>query len=383
MNVSPRANSAGANALGTKWLKALYRGYTDASFSQYSEQPPWQGTQGPTIRAEVGDLIEIMFVNKMTTNYATMHSMGLEYSKYSEGADYPNNTMPGASNQLSPTNAVPPVQAGVEPSGCVVYKWMVDPAAGPDASEPARTHSYHSYVSLEQDSNAGLIGPSIVYPSGQMAKVMAEYREFPLLYMIYAESQSFLSGANAAALHGSASQSDASQSGANPQNNGNHGGPPSSAGAPSGPPSTSASAGSSANTASFPPGNYSIYHPQLVNLGSANQFQAPSFFTMNGYIFANNPAFEMCRDDKVIWYVNAYGSASHVFHMHGNGFRYHGFNEYAISLNDGVGKTLVMDAWGQGLWQVICHVGNHQAMGMLLNYQVYGAGMCPLPGLGS
>ena len=55
-------------------------------------------------------------------------------------------------------------------------------------------------------------------------------------------------------------------------------------------------------------------------------------------------------------YVNAYGGASHVFHMHGNGFKYHGFNEYAMSVNDGVGKTLYMDAVGLGRWQVICHV---------------------------
>ena len=102
---------------------------------------------------------------------------------------------------------------------------------------------------------------------------------------------------------------------------------------------------------------------------------------MNGYIFANNPTFEMCLDDKVIWYVNAYGAASHVFHLHGNGVRYLGNDEYAVSVNDGVGKTLVMDAVGQGLWQVICHVDNHHAMGMVANYRVYGEGECGLPKL--
>jgi hypothetical protein len=361
MEASPRANMAGANAFGTKWLKALYRGYTNESFSQYTEQPAWQGTQGPTIRAEVGDMIEIMFVNKMTTNYATMHSMGLEYPKHSEGADYPNTTSPGAGNQLPPGDAVPPVQAGIGPSGCVVYKWLVNPAAGPDASEPARTHSYHSYVSLEQDSNAGLIGPTIIYASGQMEKTMAEYREFPLLYMIYTESQSFLSNKNAAALKGSG------QSGNGPSRNYAHG----YSGQISGQPTITSNP-----PASLPQGNYSIWHPQLVNLESAGQFQAPSFFTMNGYIFANNPIFDMCLNDKVIWYVNAYGAASHVFHMHGNGFAYHGVNEYAISINDGVGKTLLMNATGRGLWQVICHVDNHHAMGMVLNYRVADSMQC-------
>lgn len=44
--------------------------------------------------------------------------------------------------------------------------------------------------------------------------------------------------------------------------------------------------------------------------------------------------------------VNAYGTMSHVFHMHGNGFSYQGFNQYAMSLNDGEGKTLYMSAEG-------------------------------------
>ena len=147
MNVSPRAEMTGANTYGTTWLKALYRGYTDSSFTQYSEQPPWQGTQGPTIRSEVGDLIEIMFVNKLSQNCATMHSMGLEYSKHSEGGDYPNNTAPGMNVVLPETAAVNPGENGVGPGSCVVYKWMVDETAGPVAGEPSRVSHLLSSLS--------------------------------------------------------------------------------------------------------------------------------------------------------------------------------------------------------------------------------------------
>jgi len=42
------------------YTKALYRGYTDSSFTELTEQPPWQGTLGPTLRSEVGDMIEIV-----------------------------------------------------------------------------------------------------------------------------------------------------------------------------------------------------------------------------------------------------------------------------------------------------------------------------------
>lgn len=130
--------------------------------------------------------------------------MGLAYTKYNEGGDYPNNTAPGQPNQLPETEAVPPVQPGVAPGGCVVYKWFVDDIAGPNDGEPARVHSYHSYVALEQDTEAGLIGPSIVYAPGMMKSTMANYREIPLLYMIYSEAISWLSGANAALLGGGA-----------------------------------------------------------------------------------------------------------------------------------------------------------------------------------
>lgn len=250
---------AGANQYGTTWLKALYRGYTDATFTTRSEQPAWQGTQGPTLRSEVGDLIEIMFVNNLSKNYATMHSMGLQYTKYSEGADYPNNTAPGVNVVLPESEAVPPVQAGIPPGGCVVYKWMVDDVSGPNYGEPAKVHSYHSYVALDQDTNAGLIGPQIVYAKGQMASTMAKYREFPLLYMIYEESMSWLSGQNAAALRGKGSSS---QQGGGAGGSGGFGGFPSNFGI-----NPDANLGS---------GNYTVWHPQLVNLAGSGQFpEAP------------------------------------------------------------------------------------------------------------
>ena len=227
---------AGATTYGTTWLKAVYRGYTDATFSQQSEQPPWQGTQGPTLRSEVGDLVEILFLNNLTKNYATMHSMGLAYSKYSEGGDYPNNTRPGQNVVLPEAEAVPPVQLGVAPGGCVVYKWMVTPGNGPLLGEPAVQHSYHSYVAMQQDTNSGLIGPQIIYAPGQMASTMAKYREIPLLYMIYNEADSWLSAQNAANLQN------------NSQSNGGH---------------------TSLNFA----GNQTVWHPQLVNLlASKGQF---------------------------------------------------------------------------------------------------------------
>jgi len=92
-----------------------------------------------------------MFVNKLDPFYATMHSMGLFYTKDSEGSLYPN----GTNQPFAPGNAVPP-------GGCVVYKWLIPSSSAPDAGENSKLWAYHSYVSMYQDSGAGLSGPVIV-----------------------------------------------------------------------------------------------------------------------------------------------------------------------------------------------------------------------------
>lgn len=262
---SPRAQSASITKHGTKWRKAVYRGYTDGSFTTKTPQPEWQGLQGPTLRAEVGDMVEILFLNRLSHNYASIHSMGLVYSKGSEGAVYPSGT---SSN--SPGDAVPP-------GGCAVYKWLVPDSSAPSANEPVSMHGYHSYISLEEDTNAGLIGPQFTYQRGMMDRTMSQYHEFTVLFQSVDEASSFMADVNARRLKNSTAQPshvDFSEL--------------------------------------MQYGNESSWRPQLTNLMSSKGFDdAPKFQTVNGYVFANTPTFKMCRDDKVIWYV--YGEYSIIY----------------------------------------------------------------------
>lgn len=265
MHASPRAQKAGYTKYGTKWRKAVYRGYKDSTFTTKTPQPEWQGIQGPTIRAEVGDLIEILFVNKLQHHYASMHSMGLAYSKEYEGADYPNTTS-NSNPAIAPGDAVPPGE-------CVVYKWLVADSAAPSKGEPATMHAYHSYVSLQEDANTGLIGPQMTYQRGMMNHTMSHYREIPLLYMGFGEGDSWLSGTNARMLRNSSQ-------------------------------SSSHSDVSSVSSGLVQYGNETFWRPQLVNLLSARKFNgAPMFYSLNGYVFENNPVFKMCLNENVIWYV--------------------------------------------------------------------------------
>lgn len=63
MNESFRAQMLGYIAsnesIGTIYDKALYRGYTGPDFTERTEQPDWLGFNGPIIRGEVNDMIEV------------------------------------------------------------------------------------------------------------------------------------------------------------------------------------------------------------------------------------------------------------------------------------------------------------------------------------
>jgi hypothetical protein len=74
MNESFRAQTWGYipsdSNIGTIFDKALYKGYTGPDFETRTEQPEWLGFNGPVVRAEVGDMIEVMFVNRLGSYYA-------------------------------------------------------------------------------------------------------------------------------------------------------------------------------------------------------------------------------------------------------------------------------------------------------------------------
>jgi hypothetical protein len=149
-------------------------------------------------------MMEIMFFNKLTKNYNTMHSMGLSYNEVSvrtpltlvistttdhhssfwEGADCPNSTTQDQNSLLPTAEAVAPVSRGIGPGEVVVYKWLVPELARPSFGAPSATHSHHSYVSMQQYTNAGLISPEIVYARGMMNSTLLRCCEIPLLYMV-------------------------------------------------------------------------------------------------------------------------------------------------------------------------------------------------------
>ena len=78
----------GVDRIGSVYLKCLYQGYTDDSFTTLQNRTAeWQhlGILGPVIHAEVGDTIKVVFKNNCRIP-VSIHPHGVLYDKASEGA---------------------------------------------------------------------------------------------------------------------------------------------------------------------------------------------------------------------------------------------------------------------------------------------------------
>ncbi|XP_061437922.1 venom prothrombin activator pseutarin-C non-catalytic subunit-like [Lethenteron reissneri] len=140
-----------------RWeTKAVFVGYKDATFQDDIPTEPWQGLLGPVLRAEVGDTIEVVFLNRASKPYS-MHAHGVAYRKSSEGAAYADGT---STEQDKADDAVAPGQRHT-------YVWRV--AEGPTDVDPeCLTYAYHSHVDTVKDSGSGLYGAIVVCRNGSL-----------------------------------------------------------------------------------------------------------------------------------------------------------------------------------------------------------------------
>jgi len=149
----------GPTQIGRVYRKAIYREYTDSTFTTPKQRPPeWEhlGILGPLLRASVGDTIRVVFRNQASHPFS-MHPHGVIYTKDSEGAPYQD----GTSGADKADDAVPP-------GGSHVYLWPVPERAGPAPGEGSSVlWMYHSHRLEEGDLNAGLVGPMVVTARGR------------------------------------------------------------------------------------------------------------------------------------------------------------------------------------------------------------------------
>jgi len=148
----------GPGRIGSRYVKCLYRGYTDGTFRHLQQRPAserYLGLLGPVIRAEVGDTIKVVFRN--TCPFPTsVHPHGVFYLKDSEGAPYND----GTSGKDKSDDAVPT-------GGRHTYTWQVPDRAGPGPDDGSSVMwMYHSHTDEVSDTYAGLMGPMEITARG-------------------------------------------------------------------------------------------------------------------------------------------------------------------------------------------------------------------------
>jgi FtsP/CotA-like multicopper oxidase with cupredoxin domain len=299
-----------ATAVGHRiYHKAIYREYTDATFTKLKPRPPqWEhlGILGPLIRAEVGDSIRVTFRNN-THLSVSMHPHGLEYKKDAEGASYAD----GTSGSVKADDHI-------SPHGTFTYIWTVPERSGPAAmDESSVLWMYHSHFVEGPDINTGLVGPIIVTARGMARSDVSPKdvdREFITDFSVFDETESWFFERNS----------------------------------------------------SRDPGGIRLKAADPL-LREKNLL-----YSINGYIEGNLPLLTMKRGEKVRWYLlsNSNEDDVHMAHWHGDTVVWNKMRMDSVFLGPMAMVSADMIPDNVGTWLFHCHVNDHFKGGMVGLYQV-------------
>lgn len=314
----------GPHRIGTVYRKALYREYTDGTFTHLKPRAPeWEhtGILGPILRAEVGDTIKIVFKNNATRPYS-MHPHGVFYNKDSEGTPYND----GTSGADKDDDAVPPGKTHV-------YTWEVPERAGPGPNDPTSiVWLYHSHTNEFKDVESGLVGAMIITRRGMAdadGKPKDVDREFVCLFMFFDENSSWYLDHNIQTYT------------SNPKG---------------------------VKRLEFAPsddaGNFSPIGSGFVAANGKS--------SINGYIYGTGPLMTMKKGERVRWYLVSLGEffSVHAPHWHGNVVLQDGKRTDVVSLMPAQMVTVDMVPDNPGIWMFHCHVDDHMEAGMATLYKV-------------
>uniref|UniRef100_A0A8C7WL70 ferroxidase n=1 Tax=Oncorhynchus mykiss TaxID=8022 RepID=A0A8C7WL70_ONCMY len=163
--------------IGQKYKKAVYTQYKDAKFTERAENKQRKmevGIIGPVIRAQIHDVIKIVFKNMATRPYS-IYPHGLTIDKVAEGANYP-----AGGNQTH----------GVQPGETHTYVWQVieedEPLAG---DSQCLTRMYHSAVNTPRDIASGLVGPLLICKT--LSLQLKSDKEQHAMFTVFDENKSW------------------------------------------------------------------------------------------------------------------------------------------------------------------------------------------------
>lgn len=305
--------------IGSVYKKAMFRQYTDATYSRLAPRPDWLGFLGPVLRAEVDDVIVVHLKNFATRSYS-MHPHGVFYEKNTEGALYPD----GTSNSLKKDDSVPP-------GGSYTYRWEVKPEFAPtDDDANCLTWVYHSHLDAPRDIASGLIGALLTCKKG----ILKEMNE--------------LAPSNPESLVESA-RNDVDQDIFLMFNVVDE------------------------NLSWYLEDNIqNCSDPDGVDQEDPDFVESNLMHAINGYMFGNLPGIKLCQHRAVAWHLFGMGNEVdiHSAFFHGNTLLDRGHRTDILSLFPATFATAEMIPKARGKWLLTCQVNDHLQAGMQAFYEV-------------
>uniref|UniRef100_A0A8B9F728 ferroxidase n=1 Tax=Amazona collaria TaxID=241587 RepID=A0A8B9F728_9PSIT len=298
----------GANRIGRVYKKAIFRQFTDDTYSQEIPKAAWLGFLGPVLKAEEGDVFIIHLKNFGSRPYS-VHPHGVFYDKDSEGALYPDGTG-GKSKE----------DDFVVPGGNYTYTWPVRKDYSPTlADSNCLTWIYHSHIDTPRDIASGLIGPLLVCKKGTADETSIEgtgaVNAFALMFSIVDENFSWYLDENI---------------------------------------------------------NTFCLEPATVDKEDEDFQTSNRMHAINGYIYGNLPVLEMCADTSMSWHLFGMGSEIdiHAAYFYGHTFTSRDQRADVIGLFPATFITAEMTPGNPGRWLITCQVNEHLRGGMEALYDV-------------
>ncbi|XP_029957075.1 hephaestin-like protein 1 [Salarias fasciatus] len=305
----------GPRSIGSVYKKAMYRQYTDGTYSSLSPRPEWLGFLGPILRAEVDETIVVHLKNFASRNYS-VHPHGVFYEKNAEGALYPD----GTSDSLKRDDAVPP-------GGSYTYRWEVRPEFAPtDDDANCLTWVYHSHFDAPRDIASGLIGALLTCKKGILKTAKETVPSQPesarndvdqdvfLMFNVVDENLSWYLDDNIE---------------------------------------------NCSDSAGIDPDDPDFHESNLMH-------------AINGYLFGNLPGIQLCQNRAVAWHLFGMGNEVdiHSAFFHGNTLLDRGHRTDVLSLFPATFATAEMIPKAGGKWLLTCQVNDHLQAGMQAFYEV-------------
>lgn len=328
MEFDPVAKSfaeTGPHQIGRINKKAIYREYTDATFTTLKPRSPedqYLGILGPIFHGEVGDTFKIVFKNNATHPFS-MHPHGVLYEKDSEGADY-NDRTDGKDKE----------DGCVAPGATHTYTWQIPERAGPGANDHSSIFwLYHSHCDELRDVASGLFGGFVVTRRGEAlpdGRPKGIDHEFVTMFIAINENESWYLDDNIR------------------------------------------------DHTTDPKGVRKDEIGVLTATGIAGTIANTGFiftnvkWSINGYIFGNMPLMTMRKGDHVRWYVATLGdfNNAHTPHWHGNTVLVGGQRTDVLAITSAQMITADMVPDAAGIWLYHCHISDHMLAGMVARYEV-------------